>query len=75
MDALRQQGWQYHLEASYIEVYNETLRDLLAAGNTRREGPRQLDASAVKHDSAGERKWHGQHRKYQCYACACLMLY
>ena len=58
VDALRQQGWQYHLEASYIEVYNETLRDLLAAGNTRRDGARLLDASAIKHDPAGKHRWH-----------------
>ena len=59
VDVLRQQGWQYNLEASYIEVYNETLRDLLASGNTRRDGPRLLDASAIKHDPAGEYSQYG----------------
>lgn len=53
MERLREHGWVYNLEASYIEVYNEQLRDLLAAGNTKRDGARLLDAAAIKHDSAG----------------------
>ncbi len=53
VDGLQQQGWEYRLEASYVEVYNETLRDLLAAGNTKRDGAKLLDASAIKHDAAG----------------------
>ena len=36
-----------------MEVYNETLRDLLAAGNTKRDGAKLLDSSAIKHDAAG----------------------
>ena len=52
VDGLQQQGWEYRLEASYVEVYNETLRDLLAAGNTKRDGAKLLDASAIKHDAA-----------------------
>ena len=54
MDGLQQQGWEYQLEASYVEVYNETLRDLLAAGNTKRDGAKLLDASAIKHDASGD---------------------
>jgi hypothetical protein len=71
VDALREQGWQYHLEASYIEVYNETLRDLLAAGNTKRDGARLLDASAIKHDPAGTNWRHTKHGNPDwCCACA-----
>lgn len=50
---LREQGWEYRLEASYVEVYNEALRDLLAPGNSRRDGARLLDANSIKHDPAG----------------------
>ena len=53
VDVLQQQGWEYQLEASYVEVYNETLRDLLATGNSKRDGAKLLDASAIKHDAAG----------------------
>ena len=53
---LGSQGWEYCLQASYLEVYNETLRDLLA--------PRQSQASqtigdlnAIRHDPSGRK--HG----------------
>lgn len=39
---LRDQGWEYTLEASYIEVYNEQLRDLLGAG-------RITESNAIQH--------------------------
>ena len=47
---LGSQGWEYCLQASYLEVYNETLRDLLA--------PRQAsqtigDLNAIRHDPSG----------------------
>ena len=54
VEALQQQEWEYKLEASFIEVYNNTLRDLLADGAARSpEAGRITDANAIKHDAAG----------------------
>lgn len=39
---LREKGWQYELECSYIEIHNETIRDLLAVD------PRQ--EKSARHD-------------------------
>lgn len=47
---LQQQAeWEYSMEASFIEVYNNALRDLLGGSQT----PYINDASAIKHDSTG----------------------
>ncbi|KAK9792707.1 hypothetical protein WJX73_008450 [Symbiochloris irregularis] len=51
-ELLEQQGWQYELHASYIEVYNETLRDLLAEGKGRDVG-KITDQNAIRHDPHG----------------------
>lgn len=51
---LTEQEWQYTLSASCIEVYNNTLRDLLAEGaGSKPEAGRINDANAIKHDAAG----------------------
>ena len=55
VERLKEQGWEYELEASYIEVYNETFKDLLADGKGRDAG-KITDQNAVKHAVAGARK-------------------
>lgn len=46
-------GWTFRLEGTFIEVYNDVLRDLLApvkAGTAGGAGARVLDSGAIKHD-------------------------
>ena len=50
---LANSGWEYDMEASFIEVYNETLRDLLGEGRNPREPGKVLDNNAIKHMADG----------------------
>ena len=50
---LSSQGWEYSLQASYLEVYNETLRDLLAPTGHRQAGQTIGDLNAIRHDPSG----------------------
>ena len=53
---LEEQGWEYSLEASYIELYNEQLRDLLVESSnmpSRREAGRITEANPILHAPNG----------------------
>lgn len=45
---LGEQEWEYSMEASFIEIYNNMLRDLLAGGSSYIN-----DQNAIKHDPSG----------------------
>ena len=44
---LRTGGWEFRLEACFVEIYNEGLRDLLVDGGN---GGQALDQNAIRHD-------------------------
>ncbi|CAM6020101.1 unnamed protein product [Sphagnum balticum] len=48
--ALCAQGWSFRMQASMLEIYNETIRDLLVKGSVNSDSSKQY---VVKHDSNG----------------------
>lgn len=46
---LQAQGWEYSLEASYVEIYNEAIRDLLSPGSSQAPAA----GLAIQHLSSG----------------------
>jgi kinesin family protein C1 len=44
---LESKGWQYHMEVSFVEIYNETIRDLLRAN------AKDDDKHEIKRDANG----------------------
>ncbi|MCO5610749.1 hypothetical protein L7F22_064990 [Adiantum nelumboides] len=48
--ALSSQGWTFQIQASMLEIYNETIRDLLAPGSKNGTPSKQF---SVKHDQNG----------------------
>jgi kinesin family member C1 len=51
-ERLKSSGWMFDLEATFIEIYNEGLRDLLGEEAPGRLG-KAIDGSAIKHNAGG----------------------
>ncbi|XP_047951925.1 kinesin-like protein KIN-14N isoform X1 [Salvia hispanica] len=53
---LEAQGWKYEMQVSMLEIYNETIRDLLSANKSTFDASRVDTAAkqyAIKHDANG----------------------
>ncbi|KAG8386197.1 hypothetical protein BUALT_Bualt03G0123900 [Buddleja alternifolia] len=53
---LQAQGWKYDMQVSMLEIYNETIRDLLAPNKSGFDASRAENAAkqyVIKHDSNG----------------------
>ncbi|KAG7537941.1 Kinesin motor domain [Arabidopsis suecica] len=53
--SLRSQGWKYELQVSMLEIYNETIRDLLSTNKeaVRTDNGVSPQKHAIKHDASG----------------------
>ncbi|CAN6236341.1 unnamed protein product [Urochloa humidicola] len=51
--SLESQGWEYSMQASMLEIYNETIRDLLAPGRPNSFEMTPSKQYTIKHDSHG----------------------
>ena len=48
-ESLKDKGWTYEMEVNYLEIYNETIRDLLCPQNNIKEEIKY----EIKHDNKG----------------------
>lgn len=57
MQSLKSQGWKYELQVSMLEIYNETIRDLLSTSRStdtpRTENGVSGKQYAIRHDPSG----------------------
>uniref|UniRef100_A0A0E0KVL7 Kinesin-like protein n=1 Tax=Oryza punctata TaxID=4537 RepID=A0A0E0KVL7_ORYPU len=51
--SLESQGWKYSMQASMLEIYNETIRDLLAPGRSNNSEMSASKQYTIKHDPQG----------------------
>uniref|UniRef100_A0A0E0DIQ6 Kinesin-like protein n=1 Tax=Oryza meridionalis TaxID=40149 RepID=A0A0E0DIQ6_9ORYZ len=51
--SLESQGWKYSMQASMLEIYNETIRDLLAPGRSNNFEMSASKQYTIKHDPQG----------------------
>uniref|UniRef100_A0A0E0H6C5 Kinesin-like protein n=1 Tax=Oryza nivara TaxID=4536 RepID=A0A0E0H6C5_ORYNI len=51
--SLESQGWKYSMQASMLEIYNETIRDLLAPGRSNNFDLSTSKQYTIKHDPQG----------------------
>ncbi|CAN1812011.1 Kinesin-like protein KIN-14N [Linum perenne] len=54
-ESLKLQGWKYEMQVSMLEIYNETIRDLLSSTNrdASRDSTPNGKQYAIKHDPSG----------------------
>lgn len=45
-ESMKEKGWQYEMEVMYLEIYNESLRDLLCASSAKQDETKY----EIKHD-------------------------
>ncbi|KAI3508464.1 hypothetical protein L1887_23472 [Cichorium endivia] len=50
---LKEQGWKYEMQVSMLEIYNETIRDLLSSNKSSSTDSGNKQQYAIKHDSNG----------------------
>lgn len=50
--SLKERGWEYRMEGQFLEIYNETIIDLLASGNEEEKGKKKLE---IYHDTKAGR--------------------
>ncbi|KAI9128954.1 hypothetical protein K1719_000437 [Acacia pycnantha] len=57
-ESLKSQGWKYEMRVSMLEIYNETIRDLLSTNRSSSDATRTENGTpgkqyAIKHDANG----------------------